>query len=349
MPALTRLQRLLGHDPNAVVSIAGVAVSVALPTAVRWALHPVLGDALWFATYYPAILAATLFLGWRLGLLTLLLSALVADYVFIPPPQAISLRATDIAAVLVFLFSGGLILITAALLRQAIQRLNRSMDIQGALNRELQHRVNNNLAVVQALAAQTVRTSLDLPAFSSSFQARLAALSKAQTVLSAGEWRRCDFPALPTAALEPFMGHGHIALQGPACWVPADSCVPLVLALHELATNATKHGALSVPDGHVSVRWRLRESSRAPELVLEWEESHGPLVKPPSRRGLGSRLLAQQAGLADVQVRYEPEGLQCTIVVQEVTVTSTAPQSAPSALGASLLDPTGARGHRGVA
>lgn len=342
MPALIRLQRLLGHEPNAVVSIVGVVVSVALPTAVRWALNPVLGDALWFATYYPAILAATLFLGWRLGLLTLLMSALVTDYVFIPPPHTVSLQATDGAAVLVFLLSGGIILITATLLRQAIHRLNRSTDIQEALNRELQHRVNNNLAVVQALAAQTVRSSPDLPAFSASFQARLTALSKAQTVLSTGEWHRCDFPELPAAALEPFMGHGHITLQGPACSVPAESCVPLVLALHELATNAAKHGALSVPDGQVSLRWRLRENSRAPELVLEWVESRGPQVMRPSRRGLGSRLLAQQAGLADVQVQYEPEGLQCTIVVHAVSVASAAHRSAPHTLGASLNDPTSA-------
>ena len=317
--ALNRLQRVLEHEPPLVLSLVGMIAAVAAPTAARWLLTPLLGPALWFATYYPAILFAALLLGWRMGLAALLLSALTADYVFMPPPMTVSLRNTDIAAVLVFLISGGCIVATAALLRQAVHRLNQAAEIQTALNRELLHRVNNNLAVVQALAAQTIRSNPDPEGFYPTFRGRLIALSRAQTVLNSGDWETCEFPGLPESALEPFTQDGRVQLAGPPCCVPVSCCVPLVLALHELGTNAMKYGALSVPQGLVSLRWRPRALEKDVGLVLEWVESGGPQVQPPVRRGLGSRLLSRQGGLDDVVVEYRPEGLRCTILIEGAT------------------------------
>ena len=323
MPTLTRLQRVLDREPNAATSVGGVALCVVVPTALRWALSTVVGEQTpWFALYYPALLIAAVVLGWRWAFLTLLFSAVVADFLFLPPAGAVSIRAADVVAVLVFIFTGGAIIVTATLLRQAILRLNRSMALQDVLNRELQHRVNNNLAVVQALAAQTARSSPDLETFRASFEARLAALSQAQRILDSGDWQSCDFPDLPRTALEPFDHDGRIRLDGPRCSVPAAACVPLVLALHELATNAAKYGALSVPGGQVALIWRLREAGEGLELAMEWSENGGPQVTPPSRRGLGSRLLRPQMGIAEVQVDYDPAGLRCTMVVQEVTALS---------------------------
>ncbi len=98
--------------------------------------------------------------------------------------------------------------------------------------------------------------------------------------------------------------------------MPAATCVPLVLALHELATNAVKYGALSRSAGKVILTWRLEEGS----ADLDWVEVGGPLVAAPNRKGLGSRLLTEQAGLFDVQLDFRPDGLICRIKLQKVTV-----------------------------
>jgi two-component sensor histidine kinase len=93
--------------------------------------------------------------------------------------------------------------------------------------------------------------------------------------------------------------------------------VPLVLALHELGTNAVKYGALSALSGSVDVVWTLRQSKDGArrEVVLDWTEADGPKVEPPTRRGLGSRLLKPQRGLDDVTLDFQPDGLTCRIIV----------------------------------
>lgn len=136
---------------------------------------------------------------------------------------------------------------------------------------------------------------------------RLAALAEAHNVLSSGNWEECRLPDLPQAALSRFQQLGAIALVGPSCVIPPASCVPLVLALHELGTNAIKYGALSVSSGRVSLSWTVAAGS----VVLRWEETGGPVVVPPTRRGLGSRLLTKQTGLDAVTLDYRPEGVVC--------------------------------------
>lgn len=329
MAALRRLQQLVEKEPGVLAGIGGLVLAVALPTALRLALQPLLGGALWFATYYPALLCATLALGWRWGVAALLLSALAADYLFIPPPRSLSLETRDVAAVVVFLLSGGLLVLSTALLREALHRLNTAAETQKALNRELQHRVNNNLAVIQALAAQTMRSSPDLQTFYERFRGRVIAVSAANRILSAGDWATCEFPALPEAALRPFSSEDRVQIEGPPCSVPAESCVPLVLALHELGTNATKYGALSVPQGQVLLRWALRGAAKR-DLVIEWLESGGPQVEQPTRTGLGSRLLAAQVGIADVQTEFRREGLLCTLLIEGAAADGPVPAAAGS-------------------
>src|SRR5690606_1074083 len=104
---------------------------------------------------------------------------------------------------------------------------------------------------------------------------------------------------------------------GPACQLPADACVPLSLALHELATNATKYGALSRPEGRVSLVWDLGKGG---ELTLGWCERGGPAPDGgPRRQGMGTQLLCAQRGLERVELRYPPEGAECTIAIEGVT------------------------------
>ncbi|WP_146184149.1 sensor histidine kinase, partial [Caulobacter sp. HMWF009] len=157
------------------------------------------------------------------------------------------------------------------------------------------------------LARQTAKSVTDPDEFYEAFMGRLMALAEAHNVLSSGNWEECRLPELPQAALSPFQQLEAIALAGPTCAIPPASCVPLVLALHELGTNALKYGALSVSSGRVSLTWAVAAGS----VVLRWEETGGPPVVKPTRRGLGSRLLTKQSGLDAVSLDYRPVGVVC--------------------------------------
>jgi two-component sensor histidine kinase len=276
---------------------------VAAPTLARLAVASWV-EGVPYLPYFPAILLAALFLGWRWGAAVVFASAAAANLLFFPPHV--------LTGVGFFIVTALLIVATAAMLRSALRELTAATEREAALNAELQHRVKNNLAVVQGLAAQTVRTAPEGDNFYDAFRGRLLALADAHNLLSTGKWEQCHLPALAEAALRPFASSGAVSFTGPPCRLPAGACVPLVLALHELAVNAVKYGALSVATGRVRLAWALR-GGRA---ELRWEEGGGPAVRPPARRGLGSRLLTRQAGLEAVSLEFRPAGVVCEIVVE---------------------------------
>jgi two-component sensor histidine kinase len=317
MTTLRYLQEAIARqEPSLYSSLAGVVFFVAAPTAVQLGLEPLLHQTLWFAAYFPAVLIAGLMLDPLWGVSVLLLSAAAADYLFAPPRRSFHLTTQAVVGTCVFLASAGVVLATAILLREALRRLNLAARRERELNRELQHRVKNSLAVVQALAQQTARASGDDPqTFYDKFRSRLVALGSAHDVLSSGDWNSCELPDLAHRALEPFLERGDIRILGGRCVLPAAACVPLALALHELATNAVKYGALSAPGGEVSLGWTFLPRGTVCDVVISWVERGGPEVTPPSRRGLGSRLLARQPGLDDVVLSFAPQGVSCTLTV----------------------------------
>ncbi|MDP8916977.1 MAG: PAS domain-containing protein [Pseudomonadota bacterium] len=179
---------------------------------------------------------------------------------------------------------------------------------------ELNHRVKNTLATVQAIAAQSLRHDADPEAAKRSFTARLIALSRAHDLLTAKSWEGADLAEVVRAAVEPFDGEGRFDLEGPAVRLSPKAALSLALALHELGTNAAKYGALREAAGRVAVRWSVDDQAR--RWSLEWRESGGPAVRVPERRGFGSRLI--ERGLAgelggEVNIAYEPDGVICTI------------------------------------
>jgi two-component sensor histidine kinase len=189
---------------------------------------------------------------------------------------------------------------------------------------ELNHRVKNTLATVQSVAAQTLRSARgDTVRFTHEFGQRLQVLAAAHNLLTAHSWGRTDLTAVVQAALGPWLddaeggGVRRVLVGGP----PGIPLAPrqaqaVVLALHELATNAVKYGALSRAAGRVELGW-----SRGPDgaVELRWVEAGGPPVaSPPERRGFGTRLLeralAQDLGPgAAVELRFEPAGLHARI------------------------------------
>jgi two-component sensor histidine kinase len=174
------------------------------------------------------------------------------------------------------------------------------------LREELAHRLKNTLAMVQAIASRTFTDAAQMEAF----QARLAALAKANDVLMHQNWRAASMRTTVEALLAL---HGrHFEIAGPDVQLDAKATVGLSLILHELATNAIKYGALSVPQGRVALHWRIE----AEALVVCWHESGGPVVTPPARQGFGSRLIDMGLlGAGNVERRYAPAGVEVELRV----------------------------------
>jgi PAS domain S-box-containing protein len=183
---------------------------------------------------------------------------------------------------------------------------------QKILMREVDHRAKNALAVVQSVVRLT--RAEDPAAYARAVEARVSALARAHTLLAEQGWTGTDLRALVAAELAPY-GATAFSLVGPTVPIAHTAAQPIGMALHELATNAAKHGALSRPGGTVTLRWCLEGGG----LRLRWEESGGPPVAgPPTRRGFGSRLIeatvvTQLGGV--VERRWEPGGLVCEIAV----------------------------------
>jgi two-component sensor histidine kinase len=178
--------------------------------------------------------------------------------------------------------------------------------------------VKNTLATVQSVVNQTLRRP-DAPAgVREALESRLLALSSAPDVLTDEHWSGADLLSIAKRACAPFGGDLRFKLMGPSVRLSPRIAIALALAFHELATNATKYGALSRPEGRVSVTWDFTGGDE-PELAIQWRETGGPPVTPPSRRGFGSRMiersLAAEMG-GRVVMAYPPEGLACDFAVR---------------------------------
>jgi PAS domain S-box-containing protein len=181
---------------------------------------------------------------------------------------------------------------------------------------ELNHRVKNTLAIVQALALQTLQTKPQPDQFADAFSDRLGSLARAHSLLTEDSWRGASLKDIVAIALSAFTAEGRsIDIGGDAVMVPAGATVTLSLMLHELATNAAKYGALSVAEGRLAVRWTAAPSGANTMVDLQWQEDGGPPVSPPTRRGFGSRLLissARQLG-AELDLDFATVGLRCRL------------------------------------
>jgi PAS domain S-box-containing protein len=181
--------------------------------------------------------------------------------------------------------------------------------------KELSHRTKNLLAVVQAISWQTVQKSLDLEDFKHRFTQRLEALGRSQDLLLARDWRGVVVEDLVRAQLEPFLDSAkqRLVARGPAVLLTAAAAQDLGLALHELATNASKYGALSVPAGKIDIGWTVDNGpAGARRFHMTWRESGGPMVSPPSRNGFGSTITTSTLSRSfkgTAKLEYSPGGL----------------------------------------
>ncbi|MGH6663777.1 MAG: sensor histidine kinase, partial [Pseudolabrys sp.] len=164
------------------------------------------------------------------------------------------------------------------------------------LMRELTHRSKNLLAVIQAMARQTARHAGSTEGFLNQFAARLQALAASHDLLVRESWYGASLRELIRSQLVPYTGGGdeQVVIDGPPIALKPEAAQNLGLALHELAVNAAKYGALSVPNGRVSITWELAEHA----LTLEWRERNGPKVKPRRKKGFGSMVIERNLARA---------------------------------------------------
>lgn len=182
---------------------------------------------------------------------------------------------------------------------------------------ELNHRVKNTLAMVQAIAMRTFREDEDLGSAQKQFAARLVALASANDLLTGERWAGASLEAAILQAVEPHQPDAkRRVLSGADLRISPKTALALSLAMHELSTNAVKYGAWSNDQGVVTIDWHETERDGLPTLSIVWTERAGPPVAPPARRGFGSRLI--ERGLAGelggkVAMRFETEGLVCEV------------------------------------
>lgn len=186
---------------------------------------------------------------------------------------------------------------------------------QSLLLAELNHRVKNTLAIVQSIATQTLRHADSPEAFRAGFEARVMALAEAHNLLTDSNWAGASLRDIVNRVLTPYAGDERPRHRIPQTDVRVGpkTAVSLVMAFHELATNAAKYGALSTGTGTVKVDWNVVAETTPPRLVMGWEETGGPPVTEPTRKGFGSRLIR---GLAHetsghVQMEFARTGLVC--------------------------------------
>lgn len=183
------------------------------------------------------------------------------------------------------------------------------------LAHELDHRIKNILSIVTAISHQTFRAPATLEGATKEFSSRIRALARAQEILTQTSWVGAPVEDVVRQTLDD-RNADRIRASGPLVNLPAKSALALALALHELATNAVKYGALSVDDGLIDLTWEVVQDANGKSFRLSWIESGGPDVKPPQRKGFGTRLIttalsAEFGGSAEIS--YPVEGVTFTL------------------------------------
>ena len=193
-------------------------------------------------------------------------------------------------------------------------------DRQDLLVRELHHRVRNTLATVQAVMNASLRASVGMEEFGRSFGGRIASLSKTHAMITEDRMQVVPFEDLLRAELEAYdePGRARVTLRGPHALLVSEIAVPVGMALHEMTTNAVRHGALGHADGRLEVTWSVAGHGDGRRLTWTWSEHDGPPVALPTREGFGMGLLRQllvYQAAADVDVAFDRDGLRFTVAM----------------------------------
>jgi two-component sensor histidine kinase len=290
----------------------GVACAAA-GALTRAAIDPLVQGAP-FITFFPALVAAGVF-GSGIGALTcLVVSVLLVQLFWLAPVHTLALTQESLLSLLIFVFMGLIIAALTGIVNAYQTRLRKSEQAALLIASEMRHRVTNQLAIVQAAANATLRDD----AGRSAFIGRLQAIARAQEFALAGggvsDAAKIELRLFLEHSLEPFE-LAQVVLDGQRTAITHRSANMLGLAIHELATNSLKHGALSCPQGRITLSWS--EGDRWIRLV--WKESGGPKVSEPERQGFGLTLLRGTFPRKDGKpsLSFDADGITCTMDVSK--------------------------------
>jgi two-component sensor histidine kinase len=301
-------RRVLGYTPLAEPPV-GLYVSVGLSSESSY--QAVNAAARLGAMIALAGAIATLGATWAMG-----------DRVFVRPIRQVTgvlrrWRAGDRGARNGASAGSGELGVLGAELDRLMDEIERGEQQRDLLARELEHRIKNTLATVQALAATTMNRPTPGKDLLPDFLARIAALARTHEVLTRERWEAADLRTLLLDTLRPVIGdiEQRVRLDGPTVELPPGQALGMTMVVHELCTNAVKYGALGHPSGSVDVDWRVRSDAPERRLELTWREKDGPPVAAPtSRTGFGARLIARAlSSFGRTALEFDPAGLICRI------------------------------------
>ena len=303
---LLRLANAAGEKPYVAYGIA--IITVALATAARLGLKGHILSGTPFITFFPAVVFTTFFCGLWPGVLALTLSALAAWYFFLPPLYSFDLDADALFALLTFVFLAGIDVAIVALLVATVAKIKEQEKAAMLLLHEVQHRTNNLLTVVQSIAERSLSTDRSLAQGKQLFEDRIQALANTHRRLTNSNEHVVNLQEIAGSELSAFSSR--VRIQGDPIFLGYEQAQRFALAIHELATNAVKHGALSGADGKIYIVWTVTEAGKKGALKFRWKEAGGPpLVTVPTRQGFGSTLL--KTTFAGVRLDYAPDGFAC--------------------------------------
>ena len=200
-----------------------------------------------------------------------------------------------------------------------ITEVKQAEKRQTLLNQELNHRFKNSLGMVQSMVTYTLRNASSCADAQETLEARIGTLARTFDTLLQANWQYADLADILRNALQPFLASSrHISMDGPQIRLRPDQAKALSMVFHELATNASKYGALTSESGRVDVTWRLVTENSKPRFLLRWSESLGPYVAPPEHQGFGTwmieALTASELG-GEAKLAFLSTGLICEIEV----------------------------------
>lgn len=279
-------------------------IMIVLAAGLR-GLFSLLGATLLFASFYPAILFIALFAGPWAGAFGMVLAILIAWLAFVPPAfEFTHLGVVEYANFALFLLSGGLVIWLAHLYRQQIASYQKLLMERELVLKEMHHRVRNSFAVVQSIVRATLT---DQPERAGDIIGRVSAVSRTNDLIDQADMHQVSLRTLIESELEPHQTGGRTHLVGSDLLLSSDVARNVCLVLHEMTTNAVKHGSLKEPNGRVDVSW----VSSGDRCKLTWQERDGAIITDPEKRGLGTRMMTRSLDAIEGSIVHEfaPTGI----------------------------------------
>jgi len=314
------LEQSLSAPSGSLTAYLLATVIALMGILLRFSIDPYVEGVL-FIAYFPAVLIASLLCGTGPGILAAVICGLASWYIFTPPRLSWHMHSTNqLRALVLYFLVAPLGAAAVGALRNALKKLRDAERRQQLLIAELQHRSRNLLAVVSSTAQQTLRSSSTLEAFGRRFRGRLAALGRVQGLLSRGD-EQIELGELirtELAAHNAKLKDGLVHVSGPPLMLDPDAVQTVALAIHELATNAVKYGALAQPQARLDVEWTLEQGEQPPRAFIRWIESGVEMQQRSNSPSTGfGRQLIEKALPYDLGARTSfdltSDGVHCRI------------------------------------